>query len=325
MRIASTRAVALAALGVLAGTGVAMAQGYPQRTITLVAATSAGGPGDGAARLIAERMSATLGQQIVVENIAGAGGLTGAQRVARSEPDGYTLLVHQTGISILPTLAAGAGLNVEKELTAVGLVNTSYLILSGRKSLPPNSFAELVAWMKEPGRRVKIGHPGTGTIGHLALLVFSRAIGVEVDAVPYRGLAPVLNDMLGDHVDLTWAASFNSAPLIKDEKLKGYVVGAPKRSGLVPEIPSAPEVRLPELDMPLWHALFAPAATPRQTVDALNAALRKALVEPSVVKSFAATGVEAFPENMLTPEVANAFVKSEIARWGGVVASTAQK
>ena len=324
MRKASLKA-AVMALAVPALTGVALAQAYPQRTITLVAATSAGGPGDGAARLVAERMSATLGQQILVENIAGAGGLTGAQRVARAEPDGYTLLVHQTGISILSTLAAGSGLNVEKELTAVGLINTSHLILTGRKSLPPNSFADLAAWMKEPGRRVRIGHPGTGTIGHLALLVFSRAVGVEVDAVPYRGLAPVLNDMLGDHVDLTWAASFNSAPLIKEAKLKGYVVGAPKRSSLVPDIPSAPEVRLPELDMPLWHALFAPTATPRPVVETLNAALRKALGEPAVVKSFAATGVEAFPDNMLTPQAADAFVKSEVARWSSVVASATQK
>ena len=179
--------------------------------------------------------------------------------------------------------------------------------------------------MKEPGRRVRIGHPGTGTIGHLALLVFSRAIGVEVDAVPYRGLAPVLNDMLGDHVDLTWAATFNSAPLIKDQKLKGYVIGAPKRSALVPDIPSAPEVGLPALDMPLWHALFAPAAISRVRVETLNAALRKALAEPAVAKSFAATGVEAFPDDMLTPEAASAFVKSEVARWSGVVASATQK
>lgn len=325
MKTSAARAVIAAASLALAPAGGAFAQVFPQRTITIVAPTAAGGPGDIAARGVADRMSSILGQTIVIENMAGAGGLQGTARVARAEPDGYTLLVHQTGIAFAPALDPPTPFNVEKDLTTVGLVNTSYLVLVGRKSLAPAGLAGLIAWMKTPGNQTRFAHPGSGTLGHLATLVFARSVGVEVDAVSYRGVAPAMTDIVGGHVDLVWGGAAVASQLIAAGTIKGYVVGGPKRLDRIPEVPHAQEAKQPALDMPFWHAMFAPAATPEPVIDKLNAALNEALADAKVIKSYADGGAEPFPANMRSPEVANAFVKSEIARWSGVVRLNAAK
>lgn len=301
------------------------AQTYPTRTITLVAPTAPGGPGDIAARVIAERMAETLGQTITIENMAGAGGIQGTNRVARAEPDGYTLLVHQTGIAVSQALPPPPPFNVEKDFTAVGLVNTSYLILVGRKTLPADDLAGLITWMKEPGRSTKFAHPGNGTLGHLATLVFARSTGAPIDAVSYRGVAPAINDIIGGHVDLVWGGAAVATKQIAAGNMKGYMIGGPKRLAALPGLPSAPEAKRPELDMPFWHAMFVPAATPRPVIDRLAKALDEALTNPKVIKSYADGGAEPFPANMRSPDVANAFVRSEIARWGNVLRSSAAK
>lgn len=309
-----------AVAGIIGGApGFAHGQAYPQRPITLVAATAPGGPGDIAARVIAGRMSAILGQQIVIENVPGAGGVTGAARVARAEPDGHTLLIHQTGITIAPSLYSKLPFSLEKDLTAVGLVNTSYSFLVGRSSLPANSLGELTNWMKGSGRPAKFAYPGNGTLGHLTTVLFAKSMGVEIDPVPYRGIGPAMNDILGGHVDLLWAGAASSAPLIKAGTVKAYAFGTNKRSPLAPDVPSAGELGYPEVDIPFWHALFVPAATPKPIIEKLNAALRETLADPEVVKTYAQSGVEAFPPDQLTPDAANAFVRRELDRWSKVI------
>jgi tripartite-type tricarboxylate transporter receptor subunit TctC len=306
-------------LAALATAGLAQAQTYPNKVITMVVAYAPGGPGDTAARSIADRMSAALGQQIVIENVAGAGGMTGAARVARAEPDGYTLLVHQTGLVIGPALYPKIPFDVEKDLAAVGLVNNSYSFLAARKSLPANNFAELVAWMKGPGKPAKFAHPGVGTLAHLQAVLFAQAIGAEVDLIPYRGGGPAMNDVIAGHVDMVWAAPSTSAPLIEAGTVKGFVFGANKRYPAQPNVPSATEVGHQALDISFWHALFVPAATPRPIVDKLNAALRETLADPQVQKTYAERGLESFPPEQLSPEAATTFVKAELQRWGKVV------
>lgn len=308
----------LAAAVITAGApGSASAQDYPQRFITMVAATAPGGPGDTAARTIADRMSAILGQQIVIENVPGAGGVTGAARVAHAEPDGYTLLIHQTGITIAPALYPKLNFSVEKDLAAVGMVNTSYSFLVGRKSLPADTLPELVKWMK--GHPAKFAYPGLGSLGHLTTVLFAKAVGAKIDAIPYRGIGPIMNDIVGGHVDLVWAGAASSAPLIKAGTVKAYAFGTSKRSPLIPDVPSASELGYPEVDIPFWHALFVPAGTPRPIIEKLNAALRETLADPKVKKAYADTGVEAFPSEQLTPDAATAFVGSEINRWRKVI------
>lgn len=295
------------------------AQSYPQRFITLVAATAPGGPGDIAGRVIAEQMSKILGQQIVVENVSGGGGITGAARVARAEPDGYTILIHQTGITIAPALYPKLPFSLEKDLTAVGLVNTSYMFLVGRKSLPANNLRELVDWMKGPGRPARFAHPGAGSIGHLAMILLARSAAADISAVPYRGIGPAMSDILGEHVDLLWPGAVSAAPLIKAGKIKAFAYGGPTRSALAPDVPSTSELGYADLDVALWHALFVPAATPQPIIQKLNAALREAIADPRVTKAFLEAGVEAFPPDKLTTEAANGFVKSELERWRRVV------
>jgi len=316
----SFKAVAIVALIAMGFADSLQAQptNYPQRPITLIAATAAGGPGDTAARLIAEHMTPILGQQVVVENVGGAGGILGAARVARAEPDGYTLLLHQTGITVAPAINPNLTFDIRKYFTAVGLVNTSHFFLVGRNHLPPNDFHGLVGWMKGPGHPAKFAHPGVGSLGHLTTLLFAKFARTDIDAVAYRGIGPAMNDLLGGHVDLLWPGAVAAAPLIKAGKLKGYAFGGRERSKLAPDLPSVVELQAPELVTPFWHALFAPAATPTPIVEKLNAALRQALAHPRLRKAYEETGVEAFPPDMLTVEASNAFVRGEIERWAAV-------
>ena len=303
-----------------AGLGrAALAQTFPQRTITIIAPTAPGGPADTAARLIAERMSPRLGQTIVVEGVPGAGGTTGVTRVARAAPDGYTLLIHQTGMAIAPAISSTLAFDPETDFTVVGLVNTSTSVLIGRGSLPAGSWAELRAWMAGPGRPAKIGHPGVGSLGHLTTLMFAQAVSADIDAVAYRGVVPIMNDMLGGHVDLVFAGAVNAVPQIEAGTVKAYAIASAKRSPVMPKVPSVAELGFPGLEVQFWHALFAPAATPKPIVDTLNAALRFALADPALLKAFETGSVEAFPREQQSPEAGGAFVRSEIARWRKVV------
>jgi tripartite-type tricarboxylate transporter receptor subunit TctC len=297
---------------------VVQAQSYPDRPITLVAATAPGGPGDIAARLIGERMTEILGQQFVVENVPGAGGVTGAARVARSAPDGYTLLIHQTGITIQPALHKNLPFDFEKELTTVGLVNKSYSFLVGRISLPATNMKDLLKWAKESGA-AKIAHPGVGSHGHLISVLLAKAKGADVSLVPYRGVGPAMNDIAGGHVDLLWAGAVAATPLIKGGTVKAYLSTYDKRSPLIPEIPSAVEFGYTDVTAPFWHALFAPAQTPKPVIEKLNAALQQALKDPRVIKAYAESGVEAYPPEQLGVDASNAYVRSEVAKWNKVV------
>ena len=303
----------IVAVAALAGT--AHGQPYPQRVITVVAATAAGGPGDTAARLIGERMSPILGQQLIIENVPGAGGTMAAARVAKAEPDGYTVLVQQTGITIAPAYASNLPYNLEKDLAVVGLVNTSYSFLVGRKDLPANDLKELLAWMKGPGRPARVAHPGIGSMGQLSTTLFGKFAATDINPIAYRGIGPAMNDVLGGHVDLVWAGAVNSAPQIQAGAIKAYAFGGKERSKLVPSIPTVIELDAPELSIPFWHAMFAPAGTPKPIIDTLNAALREALAHPQLLKAYADSGVEVFPKEMLTPEGASTFVYGELERW----------
>jgi tripartite-type tricarboxylate transporter receptor subunit TctC len=297
----------------------AQAQNYPDRPITLIVPSSAGGPADTSARMIVDRLSAALGQQVVIETAPGAGGTIGMGRVARAAPDGYTLLIHQNGYAITPAIYNKLNFDAAKDFVTVGLVNQSNTFIVGRKSLPANNFAELVAWMRGAGKPAKFAHPGKGTNGHLQGLMLTRAIGAEVTYIPYRGIAPAVNDLLGEHIDVTQVGAAVAAPHIKSGSMKVYASTGIKRSPDFPNVPIMGEVGHKELERPFWHALFAPAATPRPVLERLNAALRETLKDPEVQNIYARSQVESFPEDQLSIEAANAFIKNEIALMAKVV------
>jgi tripartite-type tricarboxylate transporter receptor subunit TctC len=307
-------------VGMIAVTAkLGIAQPYPQRPITIVVGAPAGGAGDTAVRTISDRMSAALGQPIVIENVPGAGGMTATARVARAIPDGYTLLVQQTGIATIPALYPNAPFKVQDDLTAVGLINSSYSFIVERNSLPPNSFPELVDWMRKSGTSVKIGFPGVASFGHLWSLLMLKAVDVKADLVPYRGVAPLISDIVGQHIDLGPANAAGAVPLIKNKSMKAYVYGSTKRHAAVPDVPTYAEIGYPALSRPLWHALFAPSATPPAIIERLNTALRETIADPKVRRAYADLDLEAFASDRMTPAAANEYVREEILRMSEVI------
>jgi len=311
-------AAALLAAGISA-IGAASAQTYPSRPITLVVPYPPGGATDAIARIIQDSMSQSLGQQIVVENIGGAGGMIAAGRAARAAPDGYTVLLHQVALAAGMTLYPNLAFDAEKDFVPIGLINTAASTLAARPTLPPNDIAELVRWMKAPGQNAKIAHPGVGSFGHLAGVLVAEEIGASVTQVPYRGAGPALNDLLASVADLSSISAVVAGPLVKAGKIKAYaIIGRTRFAGL-PELPTMGEVGYKKLDLDFWHMVLAPAGTPRPIVDRLNAALRYALADAKVRKTFDEGGMDVFAPDQQTPEAAGALLKRELKLWGEVI------
>ncbi len=299
--------------------GVAPAQTYPTRPITLVVPFPAGGATDAIARILQDSMSEALGQQIVIEDVGGAGGMIGAARVARATPDGYTLLLHQVALAAGMTLYPKLAFEAERDFAPIGIVNVSSSTIAARSSMPANTLAELVAWMKEPDQNAKMAHAGVGSFGHLCGVMFAQEVNAPATQVPYRGGGPALNDLVAGHADLSCLSAAIVAPLVKSGNLKVYgIVGRNRYPGL-PGVPTMSQAGYKNMDLDFWHILFAPAGTPQPIIDKLNAALRHALVDARVVKLFTESGMDLYPADQWTPAAASAMLKSEIKRWGDVV------
>jgi tripartite-type tricarboxylate transporter receptor subunit TctC len=237
----------------------------------------------------------------------------------RAAPDGYTLLANQTGIASMPALYPNLQLNVERDLAPIGLLNGTYSFLVGRKSLPANSMPELIAWMKGPGAPAKFAHPGVGTLAHLTCFIFASASGTTINLIPYRGGGPAMNDLVGEQVDLLWAAPVLSNPLIETGKIKVFAGGAGKRAPSLQHVPTLEQVGFGPADILYWQGLFAPAGTPAPIVDKLNAALREALGTAEVQKAYADVGTEVFPPDQQTPGAAAALLHRHVRELDKVV------
>jgi len=285
----------------------------------MIVAFPPGGVDDASARILQEPMQKALGQTIVIQNIGGAGGMIAADKAAKAEPDGYTILLHQ------PALAAGMALypnhtfDAEKDFAPIGLVNSAINTIAGRPDLPANNFQELLKWMKEPGRSAKIGHPGVGSFGHLGEVLVFQEMGVKVTQVPYRGAGPALVDLLAGQVDLGPISAVVARPLVQSGKLKAFAVVGTKQFAGLPQLKTMGQLGYKNADIDFWHMLLAPKGTPRPIIDKLNAALRTALADPKLKKLYADGGLDEFPPEQETPEAAAALLKSEIKRWGDVV------
>ena len=299
--------------------GAAAAQTYPNRTITMIVPFPPGGATDAIARIIQHPMEQALGQTIVIENIGGAGGMIAADKAARAEPDGYTFLIHQVALAAGMSMYQNLNFDAEKSFVTIGLINTAASALAGRPTLPADNFKELLAWMKEPGRNVKIGHPGVGSYGHLAGVLLAQELDIKATQIPYRGAGPALVDLLAGEVDLESQSAIVAGPLVKSGKLKAFAIIGRKRFAGLPDLPTMGELGYTKLNIDFWHMLLAPAGTPRPIVDKLNAALRVALADPKVQKTFADGGMDEFAADEETPEAAAALLKREIALWGNVI------
>jgi tripartite-type tricarboxylate transporter receptor subunit TctC len=318
MKYARAIALILAAAFSLTA-AAASAQTYPNKPITLVVPYPPGGATDAISRIIQDSMSQSLGQQLIIENIGGAGGMIAAARAARATPDGYTILIHQVALAAGMTMYKNLSFDAEKDFVPIGLINNAASTWAARPTLPPKSFAELVSWMKTPGQNVKVAHAGVGSFGHLAGVLVAQELGATVTQVPYRGAGPALNDLLAGEVDLSSQSAVQSGPLVKAGKLKAYaIIGRTRFAGL-PDLPTMGELGYNKLNLDFWHMLLAPAGTPRPAIDRLNAALRHALADARVKKIFADGGMDLFPPAQETPEAASALLKSELKLWGDVI------
>jgi tripartite-type tricarboxylate transporter receptor subunit TctC len=299
--------------------GAASAQTYPDRPITMIVAFPPGGADDATARILQDPMQKALGQPIVIENIGGAGGMIAAAKAARAEPDGYTILLHQPALAAGMTLYPNRTFDAEKDFEPIGLVNITSNTLAGRPTLPPNNFKELLPWLKKHNGNIKVGHPGVGSFGHLADVLIMQGLGAKVTQVPYRGAGPALVDLLGGQLDLSIISSVVAGPLAKSGKMKVYAIVGKKRFAELPNVPTFGELGYPKLNVDFWHMLLAPAGTPRPIIDKLNAALRTALADPKLQKTYADGGIYEYPADQETPEASAALLKSEIALWGKVI------
>ncbi len=303
----------------LLATGAASAQTYPSRSVTLLVPYPPGGATDTIARILQNPMQNALGQTIVIENVGGAGGMIAASRTARAGADGYTILIHQVALAAGMSLYKNMNFDASKDFATIGLINTAASTLAAPASLPPNNFKELLTWAKTPGHVVRIGHAGVGSYAHLAGVLVAQELGLKVTQVPYRGAGPALVDLLSGQVDLSSQSAITAGPMIKSGKLKAYAIIGRKRYGGLPDLPTMGELGYKKLNIDFWHMLLAPAGTPRPVIDKLNAALRAALNDPKVKKTFSDGGMDEFDPAEETPEAADALLKSEIKLWGDVI------
>jgi tripartite-type tricarboxylate transporter receptor subunit TctC len=315
--MARIAAVALAALGLFVVAAPVSAQDYPNRTVTIVVPYPAGGPTDQLARVVADAMAKKFSQSFIVENVTGGSTIIATNKVAKAAPNGYTLLLHNLQISGNPTLFKTLPFDTEKDITTVMLINRNPLVLVGRKGLAPNTLTELIALMKK--ERLKEALPGYGTTGHLTSRLFAQETKLNFDEVPYRGGAPAVTDILGEHVDFFIGTPQQVGPLVAAGKLKAFGVTQKDKMPQFPQADSFVTVLGPKFEIHYWQAMFAPAKTPAAIVKKLNAALDDIANDPAILKTWEETGVSAFPKDMRSPAAGNKFLKSEIVRGGTVI------
>ena len=291
---------------------------YPSQTITIVVPFSAGGPTDTVTRLIAEPMSKELGQQIVVQNTAGAGGTLAAGEVAVAQPDGYTVLMHHIGMSTAPSLYANLPYDPLVDFKMVGLVTEVPMTIVGRPEFEPNTLPELIDYVKANADAVTYANAGTGAASQLCGLLFMEAIGTKVTEVPYQGTGPALTDLVGGQVDFMCDQTTNTTEQIKANAIKAYAITSPERNPALPDLPTTAEGGLPDLNVSIWHGLYVPKDTPDAVVQKLTGALQTALADPTVAERFAELGTTPVSAELATPEAHRERLQSQIDLWKGV-------
>ncbi|MER8531185.1 tripartite tricarboxylate transporter substrate-binding protein [Mesorhizobium sp. M1005] len=300
------------------------AQTYPERTITIVVPFSAGGPTDTVTRLVAEAMSKDLGQQVIVENVGGAGGTLGAGRVANAEPDGYTLLLHHIGMATSATLYRKLAYDTLNAFEYVGLVTEVPMTIVGRKDLEPTDLKGLVDYAKANKDSITVANAGIGAASHLCGMLFMSAIGTPLVTVPYKGTGPAMTDLLGGQVDIMCDQTTNTTKQIQGGTIKAYAVTSPQRLDVLPDVPTTIEAGLPQVQVGIWHGIYAPKGTPAEITERLSKSLQVALKDQNVVARFAELGTKPSPEADATPAALKAKLESEIARWRPIIEAAGQ-
>jgi tripartite-type tricarboxylate transporter receptor subunit TctC len=324
--------VAIAAVSLVAacsGTGGGTDDGdagnYPDDNITFIVPFSAGGPTDTVTRMIAEPMAKELGGKIVVQNKEGAGGTVGAGEVARAKSDGYTVLMHHIGMSTAPALYKNLPYKPLDDFETIGLVTEVPMTIVARKDFPPATLPDLVSYVKANAGKVTLANAGIGAASHLCGLLFQDAAGVKLQEVPYQGTGPALTDLVGGQVDFMCDQTTNTTGQITAGKVKAYAVTTPDRVKSLPDVKTTTELGMPQLQVSVWHGLYAPKGTPDAVVQKLSDALKKALADPSVVEQMAKLGTAPVPADDATPQAHRAHLDEQLKTWAKIIADAGVK
>jgi tripartite-type tricarboxylate transporter receptor subunit TctC len=315
-------AVALAALSLGAS-----AQTYPgDKPITIVVPFAAGGPTDKVARDLAEALRKPMGGQVIIENVAGAGGTLGHTKVAKASPDGYTLLLAHVAMATAPALYRKMQYDALTDFEYLGMINEVPMTVIARPSLPANNYAELTKWLDANKGKINLANAGLGSASHLCGLLFQQSIKVDMTTVPYKGTGPAMTDLIGGQVDLMCDQTTNTTTQIAAGKVKAYAVTSMKRqtTDALKALPTLNEAGLKGFNVTIWHGLYAPKNTPKAVLDKVNTALKAALKDADFIKREEALGADIVDDARVNPAEHKKFVEAEIAKWGPVIKAAGQ-
>jgi tripartite-type tricarboxylate transporter receptor subunit TctC len=309
----------LAALLTVTGVTGAATQTYPTKPITIVVPFAAGGPSDAIARILGDRMKATLGQPFVIENVTGAGGSIGVGRAVRAAPDGYTISFGHLGTHVANQAIYPLPYDMLNDLDPVVLLPSNPMVVVSRNSLPTKSLQELIAWLKANPDKATAGTAGAGSGSHIAGVYMQNLTGLRLQFVPYRGTGPALTDLVAGQIDILVDQASNSMQQIRSGNIRPYAVTDRKRLSAAPDIPTVDEAGLPGFYMTLWNGLWVPKGTPKEAITRLNAAVVEALDDPAVKRRLVDLGFEIPERNQLTPAALGAWHKAEAEKWWPVI------
>jgi tripartite-type tricarboxylate transporter receptor subunit TctC len=302
----------------------ATAQAYPSRPITIIVPFAAGGTTDVIARILGEHMSRTLGQQLIVENVVGAGGTTGSTRAMRANPDGYTIELgnmgtHAASVALYPSLAY----NPQLDFAPIGMAAGLPVLLVAKKDFPPNDLKEFATYVRANADKLNMAHAGVGSITHFTCLLLNSILGVKPTLVPFNGAAPAISALIAGQVDYMCNVAPDVVQQIQGGAFKAYAIGSSKRNPALPDVPTSEEAGLPQFQASAWNALFAPKGTPKPVLDKLSDALDKAMDDENTQKRLLTLGSEIPDAAWRGQQALAALVKDEIARWTPIIKAAA--
>jgi tripartite-type tricarboxylate transporter receptor subunit TctC len=316
---------ALAFTAAAASTAVSAQTAFPAKPISLVVPAAAGGPTDTVARLIAESMSRTLGQSVIVENVGGAGGTIAMARVAKAAPDGYTVAVWHIAQATAPALYENLRYDVVNDFDHLGRITDVPMTLVSKAALTAKTAKELLDWIRAQNGKVIYGHAGVGSASHLCALVLMKELGLKMEGVGYRGTGPAMNDLIGGQFDVMCDQTTNTTNLIKENKIKGYAVTTKVKVSSLPDLPTLDSGAIPGFEVSAWHAMWAPKGLPKEVSDKLVAALQNAVRDPKVVERFASLGTEPVAPALVTTDALKNYLAAEVKRWDTVIKAAGVK
>jgi tripartite-type tricarboxylate transporter receptor subunit TctC len=300
------------------------AQTYPAKPISLIVPFVAGGPTDRVARDLAEAMRKPLGDAtIIIENVLGAGSSIGANKLVKAAPDGYTIMLNHIAMATMPNLLRNMPFKIDSDFEYLGMVNEVPMTVISKPSLPATNYKELVVWLNQNKGKINLGNAGVGSASHLCGLMLQNALQIDMAAIPYKGTAPALTDLIGGQIDILCDQTTNTTPQIEAKKVKVFGVTTSKRltTAVLKDVPTLQESGLKGFDVSIWHGIYAPKGTPADVVAKLNNALKVALKDPDFIKKQEALGAVIIHDKRVEPAEHKKFVAAEIAKWGPVIAA----